>query len=63
MSCVCIYKLHKNLKNYIKFWNEKNILNLKTIMQQKPEETKSTLDDEWAGINFTVDNETGTYEF
>lgn len=32
-------------------------------MQPKQEEAKSTQDDEWAGINFTVDNETGTYQF
>lgn len=37
-------------------------LNVKCV-QPKQEESKPNLDDEWAGINFTVDNETGTYQF
>lgn len=47
-----------HISNFFKFKNKhKHIFN-----QQKQEESKPSMDDEWAGINFTVDNETGTYK-
>lgn len=61
---ICLFSYLKScrelfhISNFFKFKNKhKHIFN-----QQKQEESKPSMDDEWAGINFTVDNETGTYK-